>query len=43
VLDDPPVRARCTGAGLAAGQRVEVRLVEADVDRREVRFEAPPG
>jgi exoribonuclease R len=40
VLDDPPVRARCTGAGLAAGQRVQARLVEADVARRAVRFES---
>jgi exoribonuclease R len=40
VLDEPPVRARCAGAGLAAGQRVKARLVEADVARREVRFES---
>jgi exoribonuclease R len=39
VLDDPPVRARCTGAGLTAGQRVRARLVEADVAGRAVRFE----
>ena len=39
VLDDPPVRARCAGAGLAAGQRIRARLVEADVLRRAVRFE----
>jgi exoribonuclease R len=43
VLDDPPVRARCAGTGLAAGQRVNVRLVEADVARREVRFDAAGG
>ena len=40
VLDDPPVRGRCTGDGLVAGQRVRARLVEADVARREVRFES---
>ena len=40
VLDDPPVRARSVGAGLTAGERVRARLVEADVARREVRFES---
>ena len=40
VLDDPPVRARCAGTGLTAGDRVRARLVEADVARREVRFES---
>jgi VacB/RNase II family 3'-5' exoribonuclease len=40
VLDDPPVRARCTGTGLAAGQRITVRLIEADVASRTVRFES---
>ena len=39
VLDQPPVRARCTGAGLGAGQRIAVRLVQADVVQRVVRFE----
>jgi VacB/RNase II family 3'-5' exoribonuclease len=39
VLDDPPVRARCTAVGLAAGERISVRLVEADVGQRVVRFE----
>ncbi|MDT4940897.1 MAG: hypothetical protein QOJ34_986, partial [Pseudonocardiales bacterium] len=39
VLDDPPVRARCSGTGLVAGERAQVRLVEADVARRLVRFE----
>jgi exoribonuclease R len=40
VLTDPAVRARCTGAGLEPGSRVRVRLEEADVARRSVRFTA---
>jgi exoribonuclease R len=39
VLDDPPVRARCAGTNLAAGQRIRARLAEADVGQRTVRFE----
>jgi exoribonuclease R len=39
VLDAPAVRARCGGAGLPVGERIAVRLVTADVDKREVRFE----
>ncbi len=42
VLDDPPVRARCSGRGLQPGARVVVRLVEADPATRAVRFE-PAG
>jgi exoribonuclease R len=38
-LADPAVRARCDGADLPLGQRLEVRLVEADVSARSVRFE----
>lgn len=38
-IADPPVIARCVGAGLAEGQRVRVRLVEADPVRRDVAFE----
>ncbi|HVU93109.1 MAG TPA: hypothetical protein VHC23_12790, partial [Jatrophihabitans sp.] len=38
VLDDPAVRARCDGAGLPVGARVEVRLTTADVAARQVRF-----
>jgi exoribonuclease R len=38
-LDDPAVRARCAGAGLPVGERVEARLVQADVATRTVRFE----
>jgi exoribonuclease R len=39
VLDDPAVRARCSGAGLPVGDRIAVRLVSADVAERQVRFE----
>ena len=39
VLDDPPVRARCTGARLPAGERITARLDVADVASRQVRFE----
>nr|WP_179716112.1 RNB domain-containing ribonuclease [Petropleomorpha daqingensis] len=38
VLDELAVRARCAGP-LTPGTRVEVRLVEADVASRSVRFE----
>jgi exoribonuclease R len=38
-LDEPAVRARCTGARLPVGERVDVRLVQADVATRTVRFE----
>ncbi|MFF5171919.1 RNB domain-containing ribonuclease [Micromonospora sp. NPDC000089] len=37
-LDDPPVRARCTGQ-LPLGERVQVRLVTADPEHRQVLFE----
>ena len=36
-LDDPPVRARCDGA-LVLGERIQVRLVRADPERRSVLF-----
>lgn len=39
VLDEPAVRGRCSGSGLTAGERIEVRLVSADVDQRQVKFE----
>ncbi|PZS33289.1 MAG: ribonuclease II, partial [Pseudonocardiales bacterium] len=39
VLDEPPVRARCDGAGLPVGDRINVRLVTADVATRSVHFE----
>jgi exoribonuclease R len=38
VLEEPAVRGRCTGAGLRPGTRVRVRLEEADVAARRVRF-----
>jgi exoribonuclease R len=38
VLDDPPVRGRCSGDGLRPGTRVRVRLEQADVEGRTVRF-----
>ena len=37
-IESPPVRARCTGAK-AIGERVQVRLTEADPLKRSVRFE----
>jgi exoribonuclease R len=39
VLDEFAVRGRCTGETLTPGTRVPVRLVEADVAARKVRFE----
>ena len=39
VLDQLAVRARCGGAGLAPGSRIDVRLTKADVVTRSVRFE----
>lgn len=39
-VDDPPVRARCTGDGLVAGQRARAELTIADPARRRVRFAA---
>ncbi|MBX3313591.1 MAG: RNB domain-containing ribonuclease [Actinobacteria bacterium] len=39
VLDDPPVWARCDAKDLPLGGAVHVRLVEADVTERSVRFE----
>jgi exoribonuclease R len=38
VLDSLAVRARCAGTGLVPGARVRVRLEEADVAGRTVRF-----
>ena len=38
-LTEPAVTARTTGARLPLGERIDVRLVEADVMRRLVRFE----
>ena len=38
VVDEPAIRARCDGAGLPVGDRIEARLVTADVATRQVRF-----
>jgi exoribonuclease R len=38
VLDDLAIRGRCTGEGLRPGTRVRVRLDQADVGARSVRF-----
>jgi len=37
---DPPVVSRCVGEDLPEGERIEVRLAEADVVRRKVTFAA---
>jgi exoribonuclease R len=37
---DPPVLARCAGDDLPEGERIMVRLVEADAERRRVAFQA---
>ena len=42
VLDEPPVRARCDGAGLPVGDRIGVTLTTVDVAQREVRFRYNP-
>ena len=42
-LDEPAVRARCAGANLPVGERIAATLVEADVQRRQVRFAADPS
>jgi exoribonuclease R len=39
LLDDPAVRARCSGHHLPEGERINARLVEADLVTRKVRFE----
>ena len=38
LLDEPAVRATCAGAGLPVGERITVRLQQADVATRTVRF-----
>jgi VacB/RNase II family 3'-5' exoribonuclease len=40
MLDDPPVRARCTGEKLQAGDRITVQLTQADVATRTVKFQS---
>jgi VacB/RNase II family 3'-5' exoribonuclease len=39
VVDQPAVRARCSGDDLPVGAHLSIRLVEADVATRTVRFE----
>jgi exoribonuclease R len=38
-LQDPPIEARVAGPDLPLGNRVDLRLVEADVVQRQVHFE----
>jgi exoribonuclease R len=38
-LDEPAVRARCTGGALPVGERIRAELIEADVAKRSVRFQ----
>ncbi|WP_432977657.1 RNB domain-containing ribonuclease [Dactylosporangium sp. CA-233914] len=38
-VDEPPVRARCEGEALPLGERIAVRLTEADPARRRVVFQ----
>ena len=40
VVDEPAIRARCTGDRLQVGQVIRATLAEADVAKRHVRFEA---
>ncbi|WP_433209226.1 RNB domain-containing ribonuclease [Dactylosporangium sp. CS-047395] len=37
-IDEPPVRARCEGDALPLGERISVRLTEADPAKRKVTF-----
>lgn len=43
VLLDPPVIARCRGAGLRQGEQVSVRLTAVDEQSRAVEFVLEPG
>jgi exoribonuclease R len=43
LLADPPVIAKCAGDGLPEGERVRVRLVQADTEARRVAFERVDG
>jgi exoribonuclease R len=38
-VTEPPVMAKCSGSELPEGERITVRLVEADTTRRKVSFE----
>jgi len=37
-IDDPAVRARCSGENLQVGTRIRATLQEADIVKRLVRF-----
>jgi len=39
VVDEPAIRARCTGDNLPVGEKITVTLAEADVEKRLVRFQ----
>lgn len=39
LVENPPVMGKCTGASLPEGERIAVRLVAVDVERRKVAFE----
>lgn len=39
VVDEPAIRARCSGNDLPLGHQIQARCVEADVQQRTVRFE----
>jgi exoribonuclease R len=38
-LDEPAVRARCSGKALPVGEHIRAKLIEADVAARSVRFQ----
>jgi exoribonuclease R len=40
VVDEPAIRARCTGDNLPVGEKITAQLIEADVAKRLVRFQA---
>jgi hypothetical protein len=41
-IDNPAVRAKCHGPGMVLGERVTVRLTDADPTQRKVTFETTP-
>jgi exoribonuclease R len=40
VVDEPAIRARCTGDNLPVGEKITATLAEADIPKRLVRFQA---